>query len=382
MTEFVPAEAFPPGEFLKDEIDARNWTQEEFARIIGKAPTVVSDVITGKRAISAELALRFAAAFGTSAQFWLNLESAYRVYELSRTDPAPTRIAREAELREAFPVRDLIKRNWVKDSEDADVLRSRVLRFYDLDSIASPRRLAYAARQTGDTSTLTQIQEAWLYRVNQIAVETEVRPYDEKALRASLEQLSTLRSAPEETRHVPRLLAECGIRFVVVEPIARSSRIDGVCFWLAPDKPVIGMSLRRDTIDNFWFVLRHEIEHVLRRDGETTEEVIVDSHLRDSAGSTVVAPEEVAANDAAEEFCVPKEALNNFLARVGTAVSEARVLAFAERLGVHPGLVVGQLQYRLNRYNFLTHHLAKVRNIVTTAALTDGYGRQLLEAVG
>lgn len=374
MTDVVPAEAFPPGEFLKDEIDARGWTQDEFARIIGKAPGVVSDIINGKRVITPEVAIRISAAFGTSAQFWLNLDSAYRLYELSRTDPAPSRIAREAALREAFPVRELIKRNWIKDSEDVDVLEARVHRFYGAE------KLKYAARQTGDTPGLTPIQLAWLHRVKQIADGTEVVPYSERALRKALEALSALRSAPEEARHVPRLLLECGVRFVVVEPIMRSSRIDGVCFWLAKDKPVIGMTLRRDTIDNFWFVLRHEIEHVLRRDGET--EAIVDSQLRDTAaGSGTTNPAEVAANGAAEEFCVPRAALDNFLARVGTAVSEHRVLLFAKSLGIHPGLVLGQLQFRLNRYNFLTQHLAKVRDIVLGGAMTDGYGRQLLEAV-
>jgi len=380
MADFVPAEAFPAGEFLKDEIDARGWTQEEFARIIGKAPGLVSDIVNAKREISPELAIRFSAALGTSAQFWLNLDTAYRLYELSRTDPAPARIAREAKLREEYPVRELIKRNWIKDSEDAEVLEARVLRFYRRPNMLSPRTVAYAARQTGQLDSLTKIQEAWLYRVMQIADATAVIPYSERSLRDSLERLSALRTAPEEARHVPRLLAECGIRFVVVEPIMRSSKIDGVCLWLAPDKPVIGMSLRRDTIDNFWFVLRHEIEHVLRRDGEVTP--IVDSQLRDSSGVEAVLPqEEVLANAAGEEFCVPRAELDNFLARVGEAVSEQRVRSFAARLGVHTGLVVGQLQYRLNRYNFLSHHLAKVRDIVTSNAMTDGYGRQLLEAV-
>ena len=140
------------------------------------------------------------------------------------------------------------------------------------------------------------------------------------------------------------------------------------------------MSLRRDTIDNFWFVLRHEIEHVLRKDAVSGGSV-VDAQLRDSTEKAEIDPEEVIANDAAEEFCVPRAELDHFLARVGTAVSEQRVLSFAQRLGVHPGLVVGQLQFRFDRYNFLTHHLAKARDIVIAGALTDGYGRQLLEAV-
>src|SRR3546814_13350101 len=91
--------------------------------------------------------------------------------------------------------------------------------------------------------------------------------YSDAALRASLPRLSALLTAPEETRHVARILDECGVRFVVVEPIP-GSRIDGACFWLPNKQPVVALSLRLDRIDNFWFVLRHELEHVLRGHGQ------------------------------------------------------------------------------------------------------------------
>jgi len=56
MRDRVPAEAFPPGEFLKDELEARGWTQEEFAAIIGRPTTLVNQIVLGKRAITPEAA--------------------------------------------------------------------------------------------------------------------------------------------------------------------------------------------------------------------------------------------------------------------------------------------------------------------------------------
>ena len=85
MADFVPAEAFPPGEFLRDELDERDWTQEEFARIIGRPPRLISELISGKRGITPETAIRFSAALGTSAQFWMNLETSYRLGADSRS---------------------------------------------------------------------------------------------------------------------------------------------------------------------------------------------------------------------------------------------------------------------------------------------------------
>ena len=49
MADRVPAETFPPGEFLKEELDERGWTQEEFAAIIGRPTTLVNQIVLGKR---------------------------------------------------------------------------------------------------------------------------------------------------------------------------------------------------------------------------------------------------------------------------------------------------------------------------------------------
>ena len=60
--------------------------------------------------------------------------------------------------------------------------------------------------------------------------------------------------------------------------------------------------------------------------------------------------------------------------RVGPFYSEQRVVGFTQSLGIHPGLVVGQLQRRLDNYAFLRRYQAKIRSIVTATARTDGWG--------
>ena len=81
---------------------------------------------------------------------------------------------------------------------------------------------------------------------------------------------------------VPKLLKKCGIRYVVVQTLP-GTKIDGVCFWLNDRSPLIGMTVRFDRVDNFWFVLRHELEHVIRRHGR--EVVSVDVELEGENGS-------------------------------------------------------------------------------------------------
>lgn len=72
-----PAEAFAPGEILKEELKAREWTQRDLAEILGRPFVLVNEIIAGKRGITPETAKELAAALGTSPEFWLNLESAY-----------------------------------------------------------------------------------------------------------------------------------------------------------------------------------------------------------------------------------------------------------------------------------------------------------------
>src|SRR4051794_39230105 len=117
MSDRNPAEAFPPGEFLSDELEARGWTQTEFAEIIRRPTRVVNEIIAGKRGVTPETARDLAAALGTTAQLWMNLETAY---QLSKVPPREERVGREAMLRERFPVREMVKRGWIKAAKSYD----------------------------------------------------------------------------------------------------------------------------------------------------------------------------------------------------------------------------------------------------------------------
>ena len=81
-----PAEVFPPGELLAEELEARGWTQTDLADILGRPHRLVNEIIAGKRRITPETAMGLAAALGTTAALWLNLESAYQLWL-----PSPTR---------------------------------------------------------------------------------------------------------------------------------------------------------------------------------------------------------------------------------------------------------------------------------------------------
>ncbi|HSO41694.1 MAG TPA: hypothetical protein VLR47_02425 [Rhodospirillales bacterium] len=206
-----------------------------------------------------------------------------------------------------------------------------------------------------------------------IAGEMIVSPYSPQLGNVAVDRLAALRRHPEELRKVPRILGECGIRFVLVETLT-SAKIDGACFWLNEHSPVVGMAMRHDRIDNFWFVLRHELEHVIQGHGKGF--VALDAELEGEKAGTGpgILEEERVANEAAADFCVPRQMLDAFVARKAPFFSEKDLLGFARTINVHPGLVAGQLQHNTGRYDRFRNHLAKVRHIIAPSAMVDGWG--------
>jgi HTH-type transcriptional regulator/antitoxin HigA len=363
----VPAEVFPPGEFVREELEARGWTQGDLAQIMGRPVRLVSELITGKKQITPETARGLAQAFGDNDPlYWMNLDSAYR---LAKSEPVDESVGRRAKLYSLFPVRELTKRKWIETSDNLDVVEHRVCRFFRIKNVDERPVFAHAAKAV-QYDERTALQLAWLYRAKELAEGTHSSPYSERKLREALAKLRTLLVAPEEIRQVSRILAEAGVRLVIVEFLP-GAKIDGATFWLN-DTPVIALSIRFDRIDNFWFVLRHEIEHVLNRDGLVTVDIELTEQLQ---RKDILPPEEVKANTAAAEFLVPKSELDSFITRVRPLYSEQRILLFAKRIGVHPGVVVGQLQFRDEvPYTHFHKHLTKIREIVTQTAVTDGWG--------
>jgi HTH-type transcriptional regulator/antitoxin HigA len=359
----------PPGTFIREELEARGWSQRDLAFVMDCPEQAVNMIISGKRGISPEMANLLGDAFDVSPDFFANLQKAFDMAHARKAEPG---VARRGRIQAHYPLREMMKRGWLVETSDPAMLEGQLMNFFRVSTPGEIPHMRHAAKKT-NYEEVPAPQLAWLFRVKQMAETQQVARYSEKALRASLDRLRSFLVEPEEARHVPRLLAESGVRFVLAEGLPQS-KIDGVCFW-TKGTPVIGMSLRYDRIDNFWFVLRHEIEHVLREDGKDGD--VIDAELEGERASTSpnIPAEERAANAAAAEFVVPQADLQNFIARVRPMFSDQRVSQFARRIGVHPGLVVGQLQKNEEiPYANLRKHLVKVRQSLTSAALVDGWG--------
>ncbi len=358
----------PPGEIIRDELKERGWTQDDLAQILGRPQPAVNEIIAGKRSITPQTAKELSAAFGTSPDFWLNLDSAYR---LARAAEPADDIGRRAHLFAHAPIKEMEKRGWIKPSGDIASLESEYCRFFGVPSIESEPGLRVAARQSVSESALTPAQIAWCCRALHLAPAIQVAPYSKKALEEALSALRELAKNPESVRKVPGLLSSVGVRLIVIEHLPKT-KIDGAVLWIEK-APIIVLSLRYDRIDAFWHTLQHEISHILEEDGQSR----IDLNLIEGEVSAwAVQPEaERRANDQAAARLIPTEKLESYILRKGPLYSKVSIIQFANNVGVHPGIVVGQLQHR-GKISWKANRemLVNIRAHIVKEALTDGFG--------
>lgn len=364
-----------PGQLIEEALKAKGWTQRVLSIVLGMDETGINKIIGDKRPVTADLALMLEEVLGVGAERFMELQQAYDLAKARITARPDPKRATRAQLFGGLPVTEMIKRGWldVDNIRDVPAIEAELTRFFNASSIDDIEVLPHAAKKTEVVGGATDVQLAWLYRVRQIASELMVAKYSQNSVLSCVNKLSSLLFSREEARKVPKILAEAGIRFVIVESLP-SAKIDGVCFWLNESSPVIGMSMRYDRIDNFWFVLRHELEHVIQRHG--LEKPLLDAELEGSnAGVGDDIPEEERiANQAAANFCVPPKMMKAFVDRKSPYFAEQDILAFSSIVKVHPGLVAGQIRRITGKYNLFSNHLVKIRSIVTPGAAVDGWG--------
>lgn len=365
-TTLRPFAPVTPGEILEEELEARGWSQGDLAVVLGRPVQTVNEIISGKKAITPETAIALSQALGTSAEYWLNLESSYRLDLLhQRSGKRTDDVERRARLFSKVPLKELVRMGWIDaDLDDLDQAEEAVCRFLEIDSIDDETKLPFAARKADSSAPHSQAQTAWVCQVRHLARKSKAGKYTRAALVAAVANIAKASADESSTRNVPAVLANLGVRFVVV-PHLTGTKIDGATSWLDAESPVVAVSFRYDRMDWFWFTLMHELAHVLAGDG--LQKAMVDQALvGKDADVTGLTAAESKADRAASTWLVPDDKMKSFIRRTKPYYSRKAILQFAATVGVHPALVVGQLQ---NRKEIpYTHHrnlLVKARHLLT-----------------
>ena len=139
-------------------------------------------------------------------------------------------------------------------------------------------------------------------------------------------------------------LAKHGIALVVVRHLPRTS-LDG-CSTISKGRPVIGITLRFDRIDNFWFVLAHKLAHICKH-LENSSDVYFDD-LESTSG---IDDKEEDADRIAREAFIPRNEWVRSVARMRKSVDA--ITDYARERGIHPAIVAGRIRHDTRNYRIL-----------------------------
>ena len=333
-----------PVSAIEFRMDQAGLTRRDLVPHIGSRAKV-SEVLSGKRDITMSMARALHRHLGIPADVLLQERRVFLDDALA-----------DIEWRR-FPLKAMSKLGWVADEPDLmdraeEVVRGMIRR-------AGGTKLATASlfrkndHRRINAKTDEYALSAWCWevlgRANDRPPEAPYRPGTVTPdLLKAVAQSSRLEDGP---RLAVKLLAQCGIAVQVVPHLPRT-HLDGAALHLGDGRPVIGLTLRYDRIDNFWYCLMHELAHVRLHLDADKDDIFVHDHSLRGREVPHDSSKESEADTCAEEALIPEAAWEGN--EVSRNPSGMAVMALALDLGIHPAIVAGRVRYRLGNYRLLS----------------------------
>jgi HTH-type transcriptional regulator/antitoxin HigA len=331
----IPWKVSPPGRILRLELEARGWTQKDLAAIMGRPEQAISEIINAEKQITPQTAIELSKAFGTSPEFWINLEANYQLWLAARQEE-PKPIERNARLYSLAPVSELKRLGWLPDTDGIDKLERAYLDLMAIPSLDRTPSLAVSLRKSGVKDADSRHQAIWIKRVEQLVRDQRVGRFALSSLKKAIPRLLQYSEKTDGAVDVPRFLMRLGIRFALVPHLSKTY-LDGAVFRL-DGNPVVALTLRYDRLDCFWFTLMHELAHLVAGHQGAFLETIYDRQ-------GPVRRDETAADKLARDWLVDPEKYGQFVDRTRPYFTGRKIREFAGSIGRHPAIVLGRLQF-------------------------------------
>lgn len=355
------ARKFGPGYFIREQMELREWTQDDLSKVSGLSVKHLNQVLQDKVPLSIDLARIFAEIFNTSAAYWLNLSTSYRLWLAKDKTPQEKEADTKALIYERMPIKDMFAKGWLRPVYSADELVTEVLKFWNwssLDfSILDKHYLPYLTRKS---KTYNQFNASyaitWYRKAQLIAEKLERKPYNRKKLEAVFDQIATYSQQENGCNLFIEALAETGVLFFVL-PHLQKTYLDGAAF-LSGENPVVVYTGLHKRVDNFWFTVAHEIAHILLHLDEKNP-FVIDRLSVDEKDKMEKEANELAATK------LKHPEISNRLHAYAHYLPPAKVEECAADYQVHPAIVVGKMahDYKSN-YKLLTRYSENVLPLI------------------
>ncbi len=340
--EHFPVERPDPVSAIRFRMEQQGLSQADLVPFLGSRSRV-SEVLAGKRPLSLAMIRALHDGLGIPAD----------VLIVNSEQKAPT-----SDLPDwaSFPLTLMVRRGWlpatkqeVRDHPDL-VVEPYVRSAFELAATAPiyRRSIHERARQNSDAASLI----AWTARVLHLASEFNTESFNLAAIdEAFLTKIARLSASPTGPVLARQLLAFNGIA-LVFEPSLKGTYVDGSSMLLKDGRPAIGMTIRYDRLDNFWFTLLHELSHVMRH--LSRERLIFVDDLDDEGAGD---PLEIEADLLASEALIPRSIWRR--SRAFREPSASTIKELAAQLSIHPAIPAGRIRRETKKWTLFKDMLGQ-----------------------
>jgi HTH-type transcriptional regulator/antitoxin HigA len=335
-------EALDPIEIIEFRMSEQGLRQKDLVPMLGSRSRV-SEVLGGKRPLTVQMIRALSSGLGIPAD------------ALIGRDPSETSGKDEVNVEEIdwkrFPYREMERRGWftaakISGSNAEEMVRSFLTQIVPSRQASVMFRRKFRGDRLDEKAYYSTL--AWTARVLMRAkdVEADLPRFDPAKISAdTLRDLARLSWFNNGPRLAVEFLSKCGI-VVIVEPRLPNTVIDGAAMLSERGTPVIGLTLRIDRTDYFWFTLMHEVAHVWKH-LNTPDEAFID-RIERIASSEKSEQKENEANRIARDSFIRRAIWERSSARL--APSNQSIQELADSLHIHPAIVAGRIQFESGHY--------------------------------
>lgn len=331
-----PASLPDPIEAIKFRMEQQNLAQRDLIPLIGSR-SKVSEVLSGKRPLTLSMMRALHSNLGIPAKVLLQ-----------ERDPA---LLQENETDwNCFPVHEIVSRGWVKGLRRSRDQAEEIMQDFfsqlgnDLPKVAMFRKSDYVrSARSMDEYALISWSTRVAIQARQMPLKAAFKPatvdldFMREVARLSWSDSGPLLAQEYLTKH--------GIA-LIVEPHLPRTYLDGAAILVEAGRPIIGMTLRHDRLDNFWFCLMHELAHIALHLDIGVTSFFDDLDVEDHGN---IREEE--ADNLAGEALIPSDTWDKSPAKNFPSAEAAESLA--KKLGIHPAIVAGRMRHHRKNYRIL-----------------------------
>lgn len=351
MSEIKLFKTISPGAIIQKSMEYMGWNQTDLSQITGLSGKTISLLVQDKQNISPEVAVLLGGAFEKTPEFWLNLSAKWQLAKEEDKSSKEELTKAKAQMYKYMPVNEIKNKGWfLNDVSTLSGIKNEYERLFGTKEIPEEyyenEKMEFAARQTRNDTELTQYyRTTWFSfaKLHAKSIESKSKnksKYDARTLKEIADNLYEYTTQADGIEKVISDLKNiAGVQFFVLSHLSKTY-LDGASF-LQDDRPFIVYTGRYDREDNFWFVIAHEIAHILNH-YDFLEKPFLDN-IDDK--EAIKKSEREAEADKYANMYLHKQAVLRFASQIGTYVTEQRIFSISRSSGVSVPVALGMLQH-------------------------------------